>query len=91
MRRATEPSREWLTWLGPGSSSQYTKASACPLWSRTMNQARSLRSSMAREAARGTRSRQEARLGLQPLTDYAGMPLTIGWPILRKNIVDDVI
>jgi hypothetical protein len=38
----------------------------------------------------GTQSRQEARLGLQPLTDYAGTPLTIGWPILREDVVDDV-
>ena len=45
---------------------------------------------MAEGSSEGARSRQEARLGLQPLTDYAGTPLTIGWPILRKNIVDDV-
>ena len=39
----------------------------------------------------GTQSRQEARLGLQPLTDYAGTSLTIGRPSLRKDVIDDVI
>jgi hypothetical protein len=39
----------------------------------------------------GTQSRQEARLGLQPLTDYAGTSFTIGRPSLRKDVIDDVI
>ena len=39
----------------------------------------------------GTQSRQEARLGLQPLTDYAGKSFTIGRPSLRKDVIDDVI
>ena len=39
----------------------------------------------------GTQSRQEARLGLQPLTDYAGTSFTIGRPSLRKNVIDDAI
>ena len=37
----------------------------------------------------GTQSRQEARLGLQPLTDYAGTSFTIGLPSLRKDVIDD--
>ena len=39
----------------------------------------------------GTQSRQEARLGPQPLTDYAGTSFTIGRPSLRKDVIDDVI
>ena len=39
----------------------------------------------------GTQSRQEARLGLQPLTDYAGTSFTIGRSSLRKDVIDDVI
>src|ERR1700733_4681290 len=39
----------------------------------------------------GTQSRQEARLALQPLTDYAGTSFTIGRPSLRKDVIDDVI
>ena len=44
-----------------------------------------------RRDGEGTRSRQEARLGLQPLTDYAGTSFTIGRPSLRKDVIDDVI
>ena len=39
----------------------------------------------------GTQSRQEARLGLQPLTDYAGTSFTIGRPGLRKDAIDNII
>ena len=46
---------------------------------------------MVRGSGGVARSRQEARLGLQPLTDYAGTPLTVGWPRARKDVVDDII
>ena len=48
------------------------------------------RRSMAAGSGDGTRSRQEARPGLQPLTDYAGTSFTIGRPSLRKDVIDDV-
>jgi hypothetical protein len=38
------------------------------------------------------RSRGEiTRLGLEPLADVTGAPLTVGWPILREAAVDDVV
>ena len=49
------------------------------------------RPSMVAGSGDGTQSRQEARLGLQPLTDYAGTSFTIGRPSLRKDVIDDVI
>ena len=49
------------------------------------------RLSMVAGSGDGSQSRQEARLGLQPLTDYAGTSFTIGRPSLRKDVIDDVI
>ena len=46
---------------------------------------------MVAGSGNGTQSRQEARFGLQPLTDYAGTSFTIGRPSLRKDVIDDVI
>ena len=46
---------------------------------------------MVEESGDGTQSRQEARLGRQPLTDYVGTSFTIGRLSLRKDVIDDVI
>jgi hypothetical protein len=49
------------------------------------------RLSMVAGSGDGTQPRQEARLGLQLLTDYANTLFTIGRPSLRKDVIDDVI